>query len=120
MLCGDINLDGIISVTDLVITQRYLAGLTSLDSLQGVCMDVNHDGIVNALDLVLFKRHLLGIESIQQIEHGIFGLFDISGVLSMASDVVKWMIANPILLIPLFIFFLTGGAIGIVNRSSNR
>ena len=44
----------------------------------------------------------------------------VTAVLSWGAEVISWMIANPLLLVPVFVFFIAGGAIGIVQRAMGR
>ena len=65
ILWGDLNKDGEITVTDLTILKRYLAGIQEPGELY-IYADVNRDGYLNADDLVLMKMHLLGMDVIDQ------------------------------------------------------
>ncbi len=61
---GDINNDGEIDITDLVILGRYLVGLEEIDdNLLGLA-DINHDGEIDITDLVILGRYLVGLEEI--------------------------------------------------------
>ena len=120
MLCGDVNLDGVIDLIDMVLVQKHLVGSSGF-TLQGICMDVNHDGFINALDVTLYQRHILGIELIKQKNHTVLLLTDLlSWFLSILSQVVAWMIANPFILIPIFIFFLAHGALSTVQKGAGK
>lgn len=58
---GDVNLDGIFDVRDLVLTQRYLSGLESFSQIQLTQANVfDEDNEVNVKDLVSMARQLLG------------------------------------------------------------
>lgn len=61
-LYGDVNNDGIISNADITLTQRYIAGLETLDAHQKIAADVNGDGRVSMLDVTLMQRVLAGEE----------------------------------------------------------
>ncbi len=56
---GDINQNGSVTVTDLVLLQKYLLACTSLNETQLTLADVNEDGIVNVVDLGILKKMLL-------------------------------------------------------------
>ena len=56
---GDANQDGTISITDIVLFQKYLLNITNIDKKQYISMDMNLDGYVNVIDLVLAKKCLL-------------------------------------------------------------
>ncbi len=57
---GDINMNGSVTVVDVVKLQKYLLTLTSLDEQQYQLADMNADGMVDVYDLALLKRVLLG------------------------------------------------------------
>ena len=56
---GDINMDGEISVADVVKLQKYLHKKETIKEYQFNLVDLNQDGKVNVCDLVLLKRILL-------------------------------------------------------------
>ena len=57
---GDVNCNGRVSITDLVILSRYLAELDDLPCPRNV--DLNNDGLIDILDMVRLQRMLAGIE----------------------------------------------------------
>ena len=57
---GDVNCDGRVSITDLVILSRYLAELDDLPCQRNA--DMNQDGVIDILDMVLLQRQLAGLE----------------------------------------------------------
>ena len=57
---GDVNCDGRVSITDLVILSRYLAEMDDLPCRRNA--DVNQDGVIDILDMVLLQRRLAGLE----------------------------------------------------------
>ena len=57
---GDVNCNGRLSITDLVILSRYLAELDDLPCPRNA--DVNQDGLIDILDMVLLQRMLAGLE----------------------------------------------------------
>ena len=57
---GDVNCNGRVSITDLVILSRYLAELDDLPCRRNA--DVNQDGLVDILDLVQLRMKLAGLE----------------------------------------------------------
>lgn len=57
---GDINLDGMFSIPDAVLMQRYLLKQEMLTPLQWEQADVNADGRANGLDLTWMRQALLG------------------------------------------------------------
>jgi len=58
-LNGDINIDGILDVADIVKLQQYLHKGKALSAEQYINADINYDGTVNIFDLALIKRRLL-------------------------------------------------------------
>ena len=59
---GDINNDGKVTTTDLVMLSRHLAELIELDETQLKYADMNADGIIDVLDLALLRIKLAGGE----------------------------------------------------------
>lgn len=66
ILFGDINGDGYIDATDLLLVKRAMLGMTQLDGFFAIAADVNQDGETNASDLLLLKRSILGLQTISQ------------------------------------------------------
>lgn len=54
---GDLNCDGEVGVTDVVMLQKWLLGSGNLPNWQNA--DLHQDGIINIFDLVLLKRMLI-------------------------------------------------------------
>ena len=52
---GDVNLDGIINVQDVVLLQKYLIRKETLTAEQAKVADINKDGVVNVIDLSRLK-----------------------------------------------------------------
>ena len=59
---GDVNGDGRISITDIVMLRRSLAGLITLTETQQKAADLNKDGRVSIADLVQLRRQLAGLQ----------------------------------------------------------
>jgi hypothetical protein len=57
---GDVNCNGRVTITDLVILSRYLAELDDLPCPRNA--DINRDGVIDILDLVKLQRKLAGLE----------------------------------------------------------
>ncbi len=53
---GDINCDGEITISDVVLFQQALANETIDEALAASVLDVNHDGKFDVFDLILIKR----------------------------------------------------------------
>lgn len=62
MLLGDINEDGFIDISDVILVLRIALGL---DQDPG-CSDINNDGSVDISDVILTLRMALGLDSLQQ------------------------------------------------------
>ena len=58
---GDLNGDGKVNSTDLLLMKKHILELETLEDLGAA--DVNSDGKVNSLDNILLKQYLLGIIS---------------------------------------------------------
>ena len=56
---GDINVDGICNIADVVMLQKYLLTEGTLTAEQAAIADLNADGKLNAIDLTLLKRILI-------------------------------------------------------------
>ena len=41
-------------------------------------------------------------------------------VIDWGTQVINWFVSNPLLLVPIFLFFIVGGTIGIVHRAMGR
>ena len=59
-LPGDLDGDGVLTVTDAVLLQRYLLGADTLTQGQWQVADCNADGVVNGFDLALLRQKLVG------------------------------------------------------------
>ena len=57
---GDVNCNGKVTTTDLVILSRYLAEMDELPCPRNA--DMNQDGVIDILDMVRLQRMLAGLE----------------------------------------------------------
>ena len=57
-LIGDVDLDGVITVSDVTLIQRATAEMTELDELQRKLADVNGDGRITISDATCIQRYL--------------------------------------------------------------
>ena len=57
---GDVNMDGVINVLDIVFTVNFVLGLEDLSAYQQQLADMNADGTVNILDIILIVNIILG------------------------------------------------------------
>lgn len=64
-LIGDLNDDGVVNILDLVLLQRYIAGMSVSTPLSDAEFrrraDVNGDGRVNSLDITAIERLIAGL-----------------------------------------------------------
>ncbi len=56
---GDTNLDGNITVADLVVLSRYLLGYDSITKMQFILADMNEDQSADVFDLICLRKELL-------------------------------------------------------------
>jgi hypothetical protein len=62
VLEGDLNNSNSVSITDLVILRRYLAGLETINDKTMEAADINASGGISITDLVILRRRLAGLE----------------------------------------------------------
>lgn len=55
---GDVNLDGLVNFSDVLLMRRYIAGLTNLTDMQIEMGDMNNDGELNNKDILLLRQLL--------------------------------------------------------------
>ena len=55
---GDVNLDGRITISDVTLIQKYLAGYASLNSEQLKLADYNEDGMITISDATLIQKSI--------------------------------------------------------------
>lgn len=55
-MLGDINKDGTIDATDLILLQNYLLGNGSINKGDAILADLNYDGVVDTFDLVVLRQ----------------------------------------------------------------
>ncbi len=58
---GDVNLDGTVSLSDIVLLAQHCADISSLNDTQKAAADCNRDSIADAEDLTILTRFELGI-----------------------------------------------------------
>ncbi len=58
---GDLNGDGLVSASDLLLQKRLILGLATLGADATRAGDVDFSGRISASDLLLLKRHILGL-----------------------------------------------------------
>ncbi len=55
---GDVSNDGKVTLTDIVVLRKYLAGIDGIEVAIGA--DVNCDGVINSKDLILLRQYMAG------------------------------------------------------------
>ena len=63
---GDINGDGIVSVTDFSMLKQYLIDNITLEGLKYEAGDLNKDGKITLTDLSMIKQKILADEEVQE------------------------------------------------------
>ena len=63
---GDVSGDGVISIKDLLLVQKYLLKSQDITGCNLTAADVSKDGAVTIKDLLLIQKYLLGSGSIEQ------------------------------------------------------
>ena len=61
-LLGDMNNDGAIDISDVILVLRMALGLDTLNP----CADINNDGVVDISDVILTLRMALGLDQLKQ------------------------------------------------------
>ncbi len=66
---GDLDGDGVVSVSDAIIVLRSIVGLTNLTKKQEAAADVNQDGVINVADAITILRYIVGlVENLPTVE----------------------------------------------------
>jgi beta-N-acetylglucosaminidase len=63
---GDLNGDGKISNSDLILIRYHLVGLRKLNAEEIKRADINKDGRITNADLILIRYHLVGLREIKE------------------------------------------------------
>ena len=66
-LYGDVNFDGSLDVTDVILLVNFVLGTTPTEE-QGLTADFNQDGIINILDVITLVGEILGTTFAQSVE----------------------------------------------------
>jgi M6 family metalloprotease-like protein len=65
---GDVNLDGVIDILDMIVLQKYILGYGSFDSeTAALCADSNGDGSVDVYDVGLVKQYVLKERRLEEL-----------------------------------------------------
>lgn len=62
---GDVNKDDKINISDLLMIQKSILGLESLEGDAAAAADLNNNGKIDIADLLKLQKHILGIETIE-------------------------------------------------------
>ena len=65
-LYGDVNFDGTLAVTDVIIMVNFVLGTTPTEE-QFLTGDINQDGILNILDVITLVGEILGTTFSQSV-----------------------------------------------------
>ena len=66
-LYGDVNFDGSINISDIVIMENFVLGQTPTEE-QFITGDMNYDGIINIVDIILIVNEVLGTTFAQSVQ----------------------------------------------------
>ncbi len=88
LLIGDVNMDGVINVQDIVIMVGIILGNVNHNDFQLYAADINGDNIVDVLDIVSIVNIILGTrQSYKALEKGDLIVKDKKVVLTSVGDV---------------------------------
>ena len=62
IVSGDLNGNGELTVTDLLMLKRYIVQLEQPNGYQGMAADLNDDDRISVTDLLMVKRKIVGLE----------------------------------------------------------
>lgn len=60
-LYGDVNLDGVVNISDVSAIQKFAVSMTSLGSIPLILADVDSNNLVNVKDATCIQKYILGI-----------------------------------------------------------
>lgn len=60
-VCGDVNIDGKVSVLDIIMLSKYDSQIITLNESQLQAADCNADGAINSADLTALMSYLVGL-----------------------------------------------------------
>ena len=66
-LYGDVNFDGSINISDIVIMVNFILGQIPTDE-QFITGDMNYDGVINIVDIILVVNEVLGTTFVQSVQ----------------------------------------------------
>lgn len=59
---GDVNGDGNINVSDVILVMKHIVSIIALDDVQSFYADINSDGKISVLDVLCIQKMVLDIE----------------------------------------------------------
>ena len=62
---GDANADAKIDSADLLMLQKHLLGVSTLEGTKFTASDANNDNKIDSADLLAIQKYLLGVSDIQ-------------------------------------------------------
>ena len=63
VLIGDVNMDGVVNVTDATLIQKVAVSVLTIDDVQTFAADVNGDGEINVVDSTLIQKYSAELET---------------------------------------------------------
>ena len=75
-ICGDVNCDGKIDVSDVVAVAAHVKSVKTLDGRGAFIADVNNDGIVNVSDIAMIAAQCKGIKAMPRVNKPEFKKLD--------------------------------------------
>ena len=67
-LYGDVNFDGLLNISDVVLIVNYVLNTTNPTEEQQLTADMNQDGILNVLDVIQVVSEILGTTFAESVE----------------------------------------------------
>ena len=61
---GDVNGDGLVTLKDVLILRKVVAGVATLPDVYADNADVNRDGIVTLKDILLLRKVVAGVATL--------------------------------------------------------
>jgi len=61
LFAGDLNLDGHVSILDVIILNRAILGKEILSEFQNQIADINQDGIIDSSDSLAIMKRIVGL-----------------------------------------------------------
>ena len=62
MIYGDVNIDGIITVVDATIVQKYIVNMAHLDNVNQKLADVDVDAVITIKDATAVQKYIVNVD----------------------------------------------------------